>query len=126
MNMSTAAFDEPLPAGAAGIVGELLAGQAADERSPEIHGVGIGDAVRGEEGLHPGEHLDGRRVRLGRGFEARDRPLEQQLVARRVARRELEHANGARVQQRLASVGDLVSAVTSSSAWRQPWANIAS
>ena len=45
------AVDETGPPRAAGVVGDLLVGEAADERGPEIHGVGVVDPELGEQRL---------------------------------------------------------------------------
>jgi hypothetical protein len=80
--------DEPEPPVAAGFVRVLLRGQASRDRGPRVERAWLGDAAgrQGRPGTSQG--LRGRLVRLRAGLEARDGPLEQQLVAHRVLDRE--------------------------------------
>ena len=73
---------------------DLLVGEPSDEGGEHVEVVGIGDA-HGDQ-LLPAEfvELDRQRVRGLRRFEARDRPVEQQLVARDVLGRRRRAASG--------------------------------
>ena len=73
--------DEPDVSVAAGVVGELLAGQAGDERGPQVEVGVVAEPGSGEDGAALGEDLDGDGVGLGRWLEVGDRAQEQQLVA---------------------------------------------
>src|SRR5262249_46003718 len=84
--------DEIAPSRAVGVVGDLLVAEARRQGGPEVDVARLGDAVGRETLPRSVECTHGRRERLGRRFEARDRALEQQLVARRVRGAELHEA----------------------------------
>ena len=82
--------DQPDPAVAAGVVGQLLVGEAGAEGGEQVERLGVGDAAPREQLADLGQVGLGDRERLGRGLEAGDRALEQQLVAGEVGRAELD------------------------------------
>jgi len=99
--------DEPDVSVAPGVVGELLAGQAGDERGPKVE-IRVGaESGSAENGPALGDDLPGGGVGVGRWLEVGDRSKEEQLVAGLVLGSEGHEEAGDRTEGFVGVVADL-------------------